>query len=144
MSSRAGAATGSPAPCLACSRRESRDLSSAHPICESGSRPELLKFAMRRAPVSSKKSSRLAVLGAGKMGSILLQALLGQRFVTPSQVRATVKHAEKAARLSRDLGVAVTTDNPAAVAKSDVIVLAVKPQSVAEVLAEVGPQLDES
>jgi pyrroline-5-carboxylate reductase len=94
--------------------------------------------------VSAKKSSRLAVIGAGKMGGILLQALLAEKFVTPSQVQATVKHAEKAARRPRELGIAVSTDNRAAVEKSDIILLAVKPQSVPEVLEEVRPQLDES
>ena len=68
---------------------------------------------------------KVAFLGAGKMGSILLQALLRKHFVTPSQVHATVQHADKAARLSRELGVTVNTDNPAAVAKSDMVVLAV-------------------
>ena len=92
--------------------------------------------------MSSRKIPRLAVIGAGKMGSILLQALMAERFVTPSQVQATVKHAEKAARLAREMGVAVGTDNRAAVRKSDIILLAVKPQTVAEVLEQVRPEID--
>ncbi len=91
--------------------------------------------------MTSRKSSRLAVLGAGKMGSILLQALLAEKFVTASQVHATVKHPEKAARMTQELGVAVGIDNCAAVEKSDIVLLAVKPQSVAEVLEEARQQL---
>ena len=40
---------------------------------------------------------RLAVLGAGKIGGILLQAFLRHKLISPGQVRATVRHAEKAA-----------------------------------------------
>ncbi len=94
--------------------------------------------------MSSKPNESLAVLGAGKMGSILLQAFLDDRLVTRSQVRATVQHADKAARLSQELAVSVTTDNRAAVQKSEIILLCVKPQTVAEVLEEIRPDLNES
>ena len=38
----------------------------------------------------------VAVLGAGKMGGILLQAFLKQNLFAPEQIHATVAHAEKA------------------------------------------------
>ncbi len=85
----------------------------------------------------SKQHQHLAVLGAGKMGSILLQAFLQDQLVTKSQVEATVQHAEKAARLSRDWGVTVTTDNRAVARKADIILLCVKPQAVGDVLEEI-------
>ncbi len=85
----------------------------------------------------SKQHQHLAVLGAGKMGSILLQAFLQDQLVTKSQVEATVHHAEKAARLSREWGIAVTTDNRAAARKADLILLCVKPQAVGDVLEEI-------
>ena len=37
-----------------------------------------------------------AVLGAGKMGGILLQTFLKQNLFAPEQIHATVAHAEKA------------------------------------------------
>ena len=43
-------------------------------------------------PLSHK---RLAVLGAGKMGSILLRAFLGQKLVSASHAAVTVKHADR-------------------------------------------------
>ena len=85
-------------------------------------------------PLSHK---RLAVLGTGKMGSILLRAFLEKKLISPKQVAATVRHAERAAPLSAKLGVAVSTDNRAAVRAADVILLAVKPSSVVEVLEEI-------
>ena len=52
---------------------------------------------------------RLAVLGTGKLGGILLRAYLKQGLFAPKNVSATVKHGEKAAALAKELGVAVTT-----------------------------------
>ena len=58
--------------------------------------------------------NRLAVLGAGKIGGILLRAFLKQGLVTPKQALATVQHAEKAQALGKELGIAFSTDNRAA------------------------------
>jgi pyrroline-5-carboxylate reductase len=85
-------------------------------------------------PLSHK---RLAVLGTGKMGSILLRAFLEKKLISPSHVAATVRHTERAEPLAAKLGVAVSTDNRAAARGADVILLAVKPSSVVEVLEEI-------
>jgi pyrroline-5-carboxylate reductase len=84
---------------------------------------------------------RLAVLGAGKMGGILLRAFLNQQLVSPSNVVATVKHAERAAALDKELGIRVSTDNRAAAHGADVILLSVKPVQMAEVLDEIRPEV---
>ena len=92
--------------------------------------------------MSSKLSeSSLAVLGAGKLGGILLRAFLKQGLFVPNRVIATVKHAERAAALAKDLGIAVTTENPEAVKGADIVLLTVKPQTVAEVLQEIVPEI---
>ena len=87
---------------------------------------------------------RVAVLGAGKIGGILLRAFLQKNLVHPKNARATVKHAERAAELSKSLGVEVGTDNRAAVRGADIVLIAVKPLLVAEVAQaireEVGPK----
>ena len=46
----------------------------------------------------------VAVLGAGKMGGILLQAFLKQNLFAADQIHATVAHAEKASRPRRAMG----------------------------------------
>src|SRR5438094_9913394 len=84
---------------------------------------------------------KLAVLGAGKLGGILLRAYLKQGLFGASRTTATVKHAERAAALAKELGVAITTDNREAVKGADVILLTVKPQTVAEVLQEIAPEI---
>jgi pyrroline-5-carboxylate reductase len=84
---------------------------------------------------------RAAVLGAGKMGGILLQAFLKQNLFAPAQIRATVAHSERALALSTQWGVDVTTDNLAAARESDLILLGVKPFQVPDLIAEIRPAL---
>jgi len=87
---------------------------------------------------------KLVVLGAGKLGGILLRAYLKHRLFVSARVTATVRHAERAAALAKELGIAVIKDNREAVKGADIILLTVKPQTVAEVLqeiaTEIGPQ----
>jgi pyrroline-5-carboxylate reductase len=84
---------------------------------------------------------RVAVLGAGKMGGILLQAFLKQNLFAPAQIRGTVAHAERALALSTQWGVDVSTDNLAAARDSDLILLGVKPFQVPDLIAEIRPAL---
>jgi pyrroline-5-carboxylate reductase len=85
---------------------------------------------------------KLAALGIGKLGGILLRAYLKQVLFAPQRVSATVKHEEKAETLANELGVNVSTKNRAAVKDADIVLLAVKPQVVGEVLKEIKPALD--
>src|SRR5580700_5748257 len=86
---------------------------------------------------------KLAVLGTGKLGGILLRAYLKQGLFVPKHVTATVKHAEKAATLAKELGVKATTDNRNAAHGADIVLLGVKPQVVGDVLKEIAPELNE-
>jgi pyrroline-5-carboxylate reductase len=84
---------------------------------------------------------RVAVLGAGKMGGILLQAFLKQNLFAPDQIHATVGHAEKAIALSTQWGVDVSTNNLEAARQSDLILLGVKPFQVPDLIEEIRPAL---
>ncbi|MGB2591379.1 MAG: pyrroline-5-carboxylate reductase [Candidatus Acidiferrum sp.] len=86
---------------------------------------------------------KLAVLGTGKLGGILLRAYLKQGLFLAKRVTATVKHSEKAAALAKDLGIATTTENREAVHGADIVLLGVKPQVVGGVLEEIAPELSE-
>src|SRR3984957_8973350 len=87
---------------------------------------------------------RVAVLGAGKMGGILLQAFLKNNLLAPDQIVATVQHAERAQALSAQFGVEVTTDNLAAAQGADVILLGVKPIQVPALVKTIKPALTAS
>jgi pyrroline-5-carboxylate reductase len=89
----------------------------------------------------SLSDKKLAVLGAGKLGGILLRAYLKQGLFLAKRVTATVKHGEKAAALAKELGVAVTNDNRKAVKSADIILLSVKPQAVTDLLKEIAPEI---
>ena len=78
----------------------------------------------------------VTVLGAGKMGGILLQALLKNGLLSPKRTTATVAHDDRAKVLGRKLGISVGTDNVKAAQDADIILIAVKPQVVEEVASQ--------
>ena len=86
----------------------------------------------------------VAVLGAGKMGGILLQAFLKQNLFAPEQIHATVAHAERAMALSTQWGVDVGTDNVGAVRNADLVLVGVKPFQVPELIEQIRPVLTPS
>jgi pyrroline-5-carboxylate reductase len=83
---------------------------------------------------------QLAFLGGGNMGRALIGGLL-RRGTRPEQI--SVGESVEAARtsLARDLGITATDNNLAAVEHAELIVLAVKPQHAASVLASLQPVL---
>ncbi len=88
-----------------------------------------------------RQIERLAVVGAGKMGSTLIRALLEAGTLRREQVVATTRHPDNAREIGARLGVETTTDNAAAVAGADVVLVCVKPQALAEVLGVIAPAL---
>ncbi len=93
-----------------------------------------MKSAKLKTPSLSRK--RVALLGAGKMGVILLQPLLQQGLFSRANLCATVQHAERARLLSRQLKIPVSTDNAQAARDADIILLCVKPPAMREVLEQ--------
>lgn len=80
-------------------------------------------------------TQRIAILGAGVMGETLLSAILSAGHA-PGDLVVSEKRAERADELRARHGVQVT-DNASAVEGADVVLLVVKPQDVATVLAEI-------
>lgn len=87
---------------------------------------------------------RIAIIGAGKMGSILAQAFLRSKLFQPDHIYATVAHEERAQLLTQQLHISVSTDNLKAVQSADVILLGVKPQQMADVVRSFAPALSPS
>src|SRR6185437_12830209 len=83
---------------------------------------------------------QLAFLGGGNMARALIGGLL-RRGTRPEQI--SVGESVEAARagLARDLGIAATADNVAAIENAELIVLAVKPQDAGAVLEPLRPLL---
>jgi pyrroline-5-carboxylate reductase len=91
---------------------------------------------------SGGAKKKVAVLGAGKIGSILLQAFLRDGLLSPAQTWATVAHPERARLLKDKLKVHAGTDNAEAVRNAEIVFLCVKPQVVAEVVKEIRAHLN--
>ena len=81
---------------------------------------------------------QLAILGGGRMGEALLSGLLRSGHARPEQIHVTVRHGDRADQLAATHGVQASTDSTAAAKEADVLVLAVKPQSMRELLEEIG------
>lgn len=94
-----------------------------------------------QTPAPAMPGVRVAILGTGKMGGILLQAFLKNNLVAADQIFATVHHPDRAQALSAQFGVEVTTDNLAAAKQADIILLGVKPIQVPGVIEQIKPAL---
>jgi pyrroline-5-carboxylate reductase len=86
---------------------------------------------------SDLTGKKVAFLGAGKMGGIVLQALLKNGLLSAKSTRATVAHEERAQALATKLKVQVGTNNVDAAKGADIIVIGVKPQVVEDVVQEI-------
>jgi pyrroline-5-carboxylate reductase len=83
----------------------------------------------------------MAFVGAGNMGEALIKGLLGCGVIRPEQIAASDPRDVQRERIASTYGVSVLTDNKAAVAGADVVVLCVKPQILDKVLGEIGQGL---
>jgi pyrroline-5-carboxylate reductase len=93
-------------------------------------------------PTESTANLHIAVLGAGKMGGILVHAFLRSGLFPRQHLSATVAHPSRALALSDQFGISVTTDNLQAAQQADVILLGVKPQQMADVVSGIAPVLN--
>lgn len=71
--------------------------------------------------------SRLAFIGTGNMAGAIIGGLLHNGYPA-ERITGTTRQTESAERAASALGITVTTDNDAAIAEADVVVLGVKPQ----------------
>jgi pyrroline-5-carboxylate reductase len=81
----------------------------------------------------------VAVIGAGKIGEVLLSGLLRSGWPA-GRLLATARRAERGAELAQRYGVRIV-DNSTAATEADVLAVAVKPQDAAALMAELGPKV---
>jgi len=84
---------------------------------------------------------KIAFIGGGVMGEAILSAVLGQGLSTPQAISVSDIDEARRSYLKRRYGVAVMDSNRLAGERGDVVVLAIKPQNLAEVMAELSGQL---
>src|SRR6202035_5029190 len=87
-------------------------------------------------------AQQLAILGGGHMGRALISGLL-RRGSRPEDLTVADLNAETCASLRRDFAVAACEDAGEAISGADRVVIAVKPQHVAGLLAPLRSTLNE-
>jgi pyrroline-5-carboxylate reductase len=89
----------------------------------------------------SELSDSIAILGAGRLGESLLRGLLSSEWRAAADVVVTSRRGERLDELRDRYGVEGTSDNAAAVSGARLVVVAVKPQDMAVMLAEIAQAL---
>ena len=79
---------------------------------------------------------KIAFIGGGKMGEAILAALLEKKLCKPADISVSDISDARRQYLKKKYRIAVTANNKEAIKGKDVIVLAVKPQNIREVLAD--------
>ncbi len=93
----------------------------------------------------SKASAKnnIAIIGCGAMGEALIAGIVAGGDVEPDSIFASDTLAERAEVIGKKYGVKTGTNNAMAAAFADVVVLAVKPGLINDVLAEVRGSISE-
>lgn len=87
---------------------------------------------------------RIAIIGAGSIGRALIGGMRSGDHVPAPQIHATRRTASRLDELQHAFpGIAVGTDNTAAVDAATVVVLSIKPQQAAGVINEITPHVSE-
>jgi len=85
-------------------------------------------------------SKKIAIIGGGNLGSSIAEGLISSKFSKPADIIVTRRNIKLLEGL-RKKGVVVTSNNSEAVKKSEVIILAVKPFQVKEVIDGIRKEL---
>jgi len=85
---------------------------------------------------TSRFGGRLAVIGGGKMGEAIVSGLLAAGVVDAAMISIAEPFAARRDELSRRFSVAVSQTGSGAVVSADVVLIAVKPQIIDEVVRE--------
>jgi pyrroline-5-carboxylate reductase len=87
------------------------------------------------------KNSRIAIIGGGNLGAAIAEGLVKSKFVLPKNITVTRRNTTVIQHLE-PLGIQLTNDNVAAIKRSEVVIIALKPYNVKEVLAELKDYFD--
>ena len=84
---------------------------------------------------------KIAFIGGGNMGEAMLSAVLSKGLSQPQAISVSDISQSRRQHLEQKYGVATMNDNRQAIKRGDVVVLAIKPQNLAGVMAELNGQL---
>lgn len=84
---------------------------------------------------------KIGIIGMGNMARAVLGGMLKNGMVKEADVTGSAKTKETLDRIRKEFGIAVTLDNGSVAEASDVLILAVKPQFMEEVLLQIKNRL---
>lgn len=90
------------------------------------------------------RDKKICILGTGNMGEALVSGLISSASSKPQNIICTDVREAKLNEIREKYSVQTSADNLEAVAKSDIVIYAVKPQIMAAVLKETAEKLDMS
>lgn len=85
---------------------------------------------------------KIAFIGGGNMAQAMLSAILDKGLSTPEAVSVSDINEARRKYLEQEYGVYITVNNLEAFTRGDLVVLAIKPQNLAEVMAEISGRLN--
>ncbi|MCK4403196.1 MAG: NAD(P)-binding domain-containing protein, partial [Dehalococcoidia bacterium] len=80
---------------------------------------------------------RIAFIGGGTMGEAMIGCLLNKNIAMPANIIVSDVRQSRRELLSREYGVSTLADNRKAIEGADLIILAVKPQDLAQAMEEI-------
>jgi pyrroline-5-carboxylate reductase len=92
-------------------------------------------------PMTPLSGKTIATIGSGVMAEAMIAGLLRGDLVAPDQIVASHPRPERRDHLRAEYGIRVVADNLEAIDGADVVLLGIKPQMLAKVGREIGPQL---
>jgi pyrroline-5-carboxylate reductase len=87
--------------------------------------------------VSLKIGQKVGFIGCGHMASAIIKGVLASGFLPSENILASETDKEFAQNKKKELGIEVLTDNKILVKSSDVIILAIKPNAIKDVLYQI-------
>ncbi len=83
------------------------------------------------------KGRKLAIIGLGKIGGALASSLVRNKIVSKENIVGTTGHRDSALEAAKRYGIRTLTDNVQAIRDAQIVILAVKPQTMKRVLTEI-------
>ncbi|MCS7198142.1 MAG: pyrroline-5-carboxylate reductase [Candidatus Bipolaricaulota bacterium] len=83
------------------------------------------------------RERKIAILGLGKIGGALASSLVRNKIVSKENIVGTTGHRDSALEAAKRYGIKTLTDNVRALADAQIVILAVKPQTMKKVLLEI-------
>ena len=86
-------------------------------------------------------NKKIAIIGGGNLGKAIAEGLVKSGFTVPGHIMVTRRHIEPI-RFLEEMGILVSNDNHEAARFADLVILAVKPFQVKDVLTDMRSSLD--